>query len=52
MHLKNVIEQSVSVPGVQTKLSISLVKKNKDKSDTRLTVVGALKRCLKKDIDN
>lgn len=39
---KNVVEQSVSVPGVQPKLSLSLVKKNKVKSDTRLTVVGAL----------
>lgn len=39
---KNVIERSISVPGVQAKLSMSLVKKLKEKSDTRLTVVGAL----------
>ena len=39
---KNVIERSVSVPGVQAKLSMSLVKEAKGKSDTRLTVIGAL----------
>lgn len=39
---KNVVERSVAVPGVQPKLSMSLVKQTKDKSDTRLTVVGAL----------
>ncbi len=39
---KNVVERSVAVPGVQPKLSMSLVKKTKEKSDTRLTVVGAL----------
>ena len=39
---KKVVERSVAVPGVQAKLSMSLVKKNKAKSDTRLTVVGAL----------
>ncbi len=39
---KNVVERSVAVPGVQPKLSMSLVKENKEKSDTRLTVVGAL----------
>jgi serine/threonine-protein kinase HipA len=39
---KNVVERSVAVPGVQAKLSMSLVKKNKENSDTRLTVVGAL----------
>jgi len=39
---KNVVERSVAVPGVQAKLSMSLVKKNKNNSDTRLTVVGAL----------
>jgi serine/threonine-protein kinase HipA len=38
---KNVVERSVSVPGVQAKLSMSLIKKNKENSDTRLTVVGA-----------
>ena len=39
---KNVVERSVAVPGVQAKLSMSLVKEAKEKSDTRLTVVGAL----------
>jgi len=39
---KNVVERSVSVPGVQAKLSMSLVKEAKEKSDPRLTVVGAL----------
>lgn len=39
---KNIVERSVSVPGVQAKLSMSLVKKNKEKTDNRLTVVGAL----------
>ncbi|MBL0083935.1 MAG: HipA domain-containing protein [Saprospiraceae bacterium] len=39
---KNVVERSVAVPGVQAKLSMSLVKETKEKSDTRLTVVGAL----------
>lgn len=35
-----VVERSVSVPGVQPKLSMSLL--NGDKADSRLTVVGAL----------
>jgi serine/threonine-protein kinase HipA len=39
---KNIVERSVAVPGVQAKLSMSLVKEAKDNSDTRLTVVGAL----------
>lgn len=39
---KNVVERSVAVPGVQPKLSMSLVKSTKEKSDKRLTVVGAL----------
>lgn len=39
---KHVVERSVAVPGVQPKLSLSLVKKIKGNSDTRLTVVGAL----------
>jgi serine/threonine-protein kinase HipA len=38
---KNVVERSVAVPGVQAKLSMSVVKKTKGQS-TRLTVVGAL----------
>jgi len=36
---KNIVERSVAVPGVQAKLSMSLVKKTKEKSDTRLSVV-------------
>ncbi len=39
---KNVVEQRVAVPGVQAKLSMSLVSKTIETSDTRLTVVGAL----------
>ncbi|MDA3905163.1 MAG: HipA domain-containing protein [Bacteroidales bacterium] len=39
---KNVVERSVAIPGVQAKLSLSLVKKTKKESDSRLTVVGAL----------
>ncbi len=39
---KNIVERSVAVPGVQAKLSMSLVKEVKGKSDTRLTVIGAL----------
>ncbi|MCH8534402.1 MAG: HipA domain-containing protein [Flavobacteriaceae bacterium] len=39
---KNVVERSIAIPGVQAKLSMSLIKKNKEKHDTRLTVVGAL----------
>jgi len=39
---KKVVERSVAVPGVQPKISMSLVKETKENSDTRLTVVGAL----------
>ncbi|MEX1002125.1 MAG: HipA domain-containing protein [Crocinitomicaceae bacterium] len=39
---KNVVERSVAVPGVQPKLSLSLIKETKENPDTRLTVVGAL----------
>ncbi len=39
---KNVVERSVTVPGVQPKLSMSVVEASKDKTDKRLTVVGAL----------
>ncbi len=39
---KNVVERSVSVPGVQPKLSMSLINEVKDEGDFRLTVVGAL----------
>jgi serine/threonine-protein kinase HipA len=39
---KEVVERSVSVPGVQPKLSMSVVKETRENSDTRLTVLGAL----------
>lgn len=39
---KNVVERRVAVPGVQPKLSLSLVNKTKEHSDAKLTVVGAL----------
>jgi serine/threonine-protein kinase HipA len=39
---KEVIDRSISVPGVQPKLSLSLVKEIKEQSEKRLTVVGAL----------
>lgn len=39
---KDVVERSVTVPGVQPKLSMSLIEDTKVKADTRLTVVGAL----------
>ena len=39
---KNIVERSVSVPGVQAKLSISLVKRPKENADNRLTVLRAL----------
>ncbi|MDA3912133.1 MAG: HipA domain-containing protein [Bacteroidales bacterium] len=39
---KNIIQRSIAVPGVQPKLSMSLIKATKENSDTRLTVVGAL----------
>jgi serine/threonine-protein kinase HipA len=39
---KKVVERSIAVPGVQAKLSMSLVKEAKEKSDSRFTVVGAL----------
>lgn len=39
---KSVVERSVTVPGVQAKLSMSLIKEKQEKADTRLTVVGAL----------
>lgn len=39
---KEVVERSVSVPGVQAKLSMSLVKEAMEKSDTRLTVIDAM----------
>jgi len=39
---KNVVERSIAVPGVQAKLSMSIVKEAQENSDTRLTVIGAL----------
>lgn len=39
---KNVVERSVTVPGVQAKLSLSLVKDRQQAGASRLTVVGAL----------
>ena len=41
---KNVVEQRITVPGVQPKLSMSLVKELQEKSGFRLTVEGALGR--------
>jgi serine/threonine-protein kinase HipA len=39
---KNVVERSVTIPGVQAKISMSLIKETQKKRDYRLTVVGAL----------
>ena len=39
---KHVVNRSVTVPGVQPKLSLSVVKEITKKSEQRLTVVGAL----------
>ena len=39
---KEVVERSVAVPGVQAKISLSLVKEVKEKKGTRLTVMDAL----------
>lgn len=39
---KSVVERSISVPGVQAKLSMTLVKEIKGETHSRLTVVGAL----------
>ena len=39
---KNIVERSITVPGVQAKLSMSLIKETRENSDGRLTVVGAL----------
>ena len=39
---KNVVERSVSVPGVQPKLSMSLIGEVKDAGNFRLTIAGAL----------
>ncbi len=39
---KNIVERSISVPGVQPKLSMSLINEMKEEGNFRLTVVGAL----------
>ena len=39
---KNVVERSIAVPGVQPKLSMSLITNLETKETSRLTVVGAL----------
>ncbi len=39
---KNVVERSVAVPGVQPKLSMSLVAESANQANARLTIVGAL----------
>jgi serine/threonine-protein kinase HipA len=39
---KNVVERSVAVPGVQAKLSMTLIKESRKNTDSRLTVVDAL----------
>ena len=39
---KDIVDRSVTIPGVQAKLSLSLVKKIGENSETRLTIVGAL----------
>lgn len=39
---KQVVERSVAVPGVQPKLSMSIIKEKSNKAENRLTVVGAL----------
>ena len=38
----SVVERSVSVPGVQAKLSMSMIKGTSESSDRRLTVIGEL----------
>ncbi len=38
----NVVERSIAVPGVQPKLSMSIVDESKDHTNARLTVIGAL----------
>lgn len=39
---KKIVERSIAVPGVQAKLSMSLVKESRENSKARLTVIGAL----------
>ena len=38
---REVVERSVAVPGVQAKLSMSLIRKTQGNADPRLTIVGA-----------
>ena len=37
---KHIVERSVAVPGVQPKLSMSLIKETQENSGSRFTVVG------------
>ena len=39
---KHVVQRNIAVPGIQPKLSLSLIKKTKKDPETRLTVIGAL----------
>ena len=39
---KNVVERSITVPGVQPKLSMSLSNETNELAHSRLTIVGAL----------
>lgn len=39
---KNVVERSIAVPGVQPKLSMSIVKGKDENAEMRLTIIGAL----------
>jgi len=39
---KNVVERSIAVPGIQAKLSMSLMEETRENTGTRLTVVGTL----------
>jgi len=38
---KDVVQRSITVPGVQPKLSMSLIEEARQNFDKRLTVVGA-----------
>lgn len=39
---RSVVERSIAMPGVQPKISLSLIKETREKENARLTVVGAL----------
>lgn len=43
---KNVVERSIAVPGVQAKLSMSLIKETQEKSNTRLTDSRSIRRTI------